>query len=199
VDDSGQNAILILSGANARITPDDVGEALAGAAEGSWLLLQNEASSIADAIRLAKTRGLRVAFNPAPFDPQVLDYPLESVDLLCVNETEAAALADAHSPEAILDTLAQRLPQCEILLTLGAEGAIRRAPDGQLRQVAPRVEAIDTTAAGDTFLGYFLAGVEAGLDPPACLEQACRAAALCVTRPGAMDSIPRRDEVADTS
>lgn len=195
VDDAGQNAIVIVAGANRQITSEEIDAALSGAAAGAWLLVQNETSSVADAIRMAKARGLRVALNPAPFDAAAQDYPLELVDLLCVNETEGAALTGHQSPDAIAAALARRLPQCEILLTLGAEGAIRHAGDVTIRQDGFPVEAVDTTAAGDTFLGYYLAGQQADLAPPARLAGACRAAALCVTRQGAIDSIPRREEV----
>jgi ribokinase len=81
------------------------------------------------------------------------------------------------------------------LLTLGSDGAIRRAADGQLHEPGCRVDAVDTTAAGDTFLGYYLAGLAAGLDPLERLRRASRAAAVCITRPGALDSIPRLAEV----
>ena len=195
VDDAGQNAIVLEAGANAEITPREVDEALADAAAGAWLLVQNETSAVAHAIGAAKKRGLRVAFNPAPFNALVRQYPLASVDLLCLNETEAAALTGQTSTAAMLEALARELPDCEILLTLGAQGAIRRAAGAEIRQPGLSVKAVDTTAAGDTFLGYYLAAQAAGFDPPACLETACRAAALCVTRPGAMESIPRREEV----
>ncbi len=118
VDDAGQNAIVLLSGANAEITPEEIDAALAVAPAGSWLLAQNETSGVAHAIQAAKRRGLRVAFNPAPLDERVADYPLDLVDLLCVNETEAAVLRGG----------AVR-PAGDILLTLGSRGvklAVRR-------------------------------------------------------------------------
>lgn len=197
VDAAGQNAIVLLAGANQQIMPEEIDAALADAPRDAWLLAQNETSAVDHAIRAAKRRGLRVALNPAPFDARVEPYPLELVDLLCLNETEGAAMTGQNSADAIVETMGGRLPHCEILLTLGAAGAICRAPDGEIRQPGFRVEVVDTTAAGDTFLGYYLAGLSAGLNPPQRLEHACRAAALCVTRFGAMDSIPRREEVGN--
>jgi ribokinase len=195
VDATGQNAIVLAAGANHEITPAEIDAALAGAAPGSWLLAQNETSSVVHAVRRAHQLGLRVAFNPAPCDRAVNDYPLELVDLLCVNETEGGSLSGQRAPQAILEVLARRLPGCEILLTLGADGALRRAPDGQMHEAGFHVGAVDTTAAGDTFLGYYLAGMAAGLDPLERLRRACRAAAVCISRPGALDSIPRLAEV----
>ncbi len=198
VDDAGQNAIVLLSGANQDNTPGEVEEAIASAPQGSWLLVQNETSAVSEAILAAKKRGLRVAFNPAPMDDRVQTYPLELVDLLCLNETEAAAMTGQPAADKSLETLVARLPGCEILLTLGAAGLIYRGPSEDIRLKAQQVEVVDTTAAGDTLLGYFLAGRNRQLDPRECLELASQAAALCVTRHGAMDSIPRLSEVLQT-
>ena len=141
--------------------------------------------------------GLRVACNPAPIDDRVLQYPLHLLDVLSVNAEEGAALSGQTSPDAIAASLAERWPQCEIVLTLGPEGVIWRGPAGEIRLNARTVDAVDTTAAGDTFLGYFLASRIQGLDAREGLELASSAAALCVTRRCAMDSIPRLAEVLD--
>jgi ribokinase len=196
VDDAGQNAIVLVGGANLEITPEEVDAAVQSFSTGSWLLTQNETSAVEHAIRSAKQHGLRVAFNPAPFDRRALQVPLESVDLLCLNETEGAAMTGEDSAAAILPALGERLPGCEIVLTLGAAGASYRGPEGEIHVPACQVAAVDTTAAGDTFLGYYLACRSRGLEVRDSLQQASRAAALCVTRRGAMDSIPRSDEVS---
>ncbi|HEV3137614.1 MAG TPA: ribokinase [Pirellulales bacterium] len=195
VDDAGQNAIVLLAGANHEVSPNEIDEALADFPAGSWLLVQNETSSVGHAIQSAKARGMRVALNPAPFDVGVLEYPLGQIDLLCVNESEAAAMAGAAAPEQIVAALAGQLPKCEIVLTLGSAGVLYRGAAGEIRVAAPQVRAVDATAAGDTFLGYFLASRCRQVGVRESLDVACRAAALCVTRPGAMDSIPRLDEV----
>ena len=124
VDDHGQNAIVLLAGANHEISPAEIDVALANFPADSWLLVQNETSSVAHAIQSAKARGMRVAFNPAPFDSRVLDYPLEHLDLLCVNETEAAAMAGSAAPDQIATALAGEFPNCQILLTLGSAGVL---------------------------------------------------------------------------
>jgi len=189
VDDQGQNSIVILAGANGAITAADVAAALADAPAGSWLLAQNETSCVGDAMRLAKQRGLKVVFNPAPADERVRGYPVELVDLWCLNETEHHLLHDLLPRKLGADQ--------EVLLTRGAGGAALWRADGELHLPAEPVEVVDTTAAGDTFLGYYLAGLVAGQSPPARLERAIRAAAICVTRPGAMDSIPNAEEVGE--
>jgi ribokinase len=191
VDDAGQNAIVLLAGANHEITPREVDEALEGCNRATWLLVQNETSAVDHAIRRANERGLRVALNPTPIDDRVRGYPLELVDLLCVNETEGSAMSGQSRPEAIVAALAARMKGCEIVVTLGWGGVIGCGPEGEMRLPARPVQAVDTTAAGDTFLGYYLAGRTRGLGARESLELAVRAAALCVTRPGAMDSIPR--------
>jgi len=187
VDDEGQNSIVILAGANGAITRADVEAALADAPAGSWLLTQNETSSVGEAMKIAKQRGLKIAFNPAPADDRVRGYPAELVDLWCLNETEHGRLHDLVPRKLSADQ--------EVLLTRGAGGAALWRADGELHLPAEQVEVADTTAAGDTFLGYYLAGLVAGLSPEARLQRAIRAAAICVTRAGAMDSIPRALEV----
>lgn len=196
VDDAGENAIVVSGGANQQLTCDDIANALESTPADAWLLVQNETSGVADAIRLAHQRGMRVAVNPAPLDDRVREYPLELAHLICVNRTEGAALSGEESPAAIMAALANRLPECEIVLTLGPTGAWYRSEGGELHEPAPLVDVVDTTAAGDTFLGYFLAGRAAGMDRRECLHRACRAAAICVTRPGAVGSIPSAEEVA---
>jgi ribokinase len=195
VDETGQNAIVLDPGANHAIALDDIERALAASRPGDWFLAQNETNHVADAIRLAKRHGLRVALNPAPMTESVLDYPLELVDLLVVNETEAAALTGIADAKGQLRSCAKRWPNCEVVLTRGDQGAIARGRDWQVAQPAVKTNVVDTTAAGDTFLGYYLAGLIEGCSPSERLAWACRAAACCVARPGASDSIPRRDEV----
>lgn len=195
VDDAGQNAIVVLGGANAEITDDDVDRALDNCPQATWLLVQNETSAVGHAIASAKERGLCVALNPAPMNDRVRHYPLELVDLLCVNLSEAAALSGKSEIDEIVESLSAAWPRCEIVITLGADGAILAGPQGRVRSAGRRVTPVDTTAAGDTFLGYYLASRSREISIAESLGIACRAAALCVTRLGALDSIPHRDEV----
>ena len=199
VDPAGENSILLYGGANLTITSDDAHYVLSQFGEGDWLLLQNEISSLPAILHEASARGLSVAFNPAPMTPEVLSYPLEGVSLFVVNETEGAALAETEgaSPETVVGALQARFPDAAILLTLGGEGSLYARGEERIRTLAHSVEAVDTTAAGDTFIGYFLAEILAGKSVQASAALASRAAALCVTKPGAADSIPRRSELED--
>ncbi|SHE91413.1 ribokinase [Modicisalibacter ilicicola DSM 19980] len=202
VDDHGENAIILHPGANHGFTDARQDELLASTAEDDWLLLQNECNALDRLIALAEERGLQVAFNPAPMAANVLRLPLERCQLLFLNRGEAAGLVDQDEQaprEQLLDALRQRLPEVEIVLTLGQEGVCYQYGDTRLDLNAYRVEARDTTAAGDTFIGYFMAARQQGADIPASLRLASSAAALCVQREGAAPSIPVISEVEDAT
>src|SRR5262249_36106970 len=147
-------------------------------------------------IESATARGLWVAFNPAPFTPAVLDVALHRLALLIVNESEGQALTGQASPNEILAGLRARLAATDVILTLGAAGALYDGREGRIHMPAHAADVVDTTAAGDTFIGYFLADRLGGATVAGSLQTAFRAAALCVGRTGAMDSIPHRSEVA---
>jgi ribokinase len=138
---------------------------------------------------------MKIWFNPAPFSPDILRYPLSLVDLFIVNEIEAADLSGAKAGKPALSALARQFPAAQILMTLGSKGAMLKSGTRKWTVPAPKVKAVDTTAAGDTFIGYFAASLIQGLSPEACLTFACKAAALSVTRKGAADSIPNQREV----
>lgn len=190
VDRSAENAIVLFPGANRALTAGQVEAALAGAGPGDTLLLQNETTQQAAAARIARARGLRVVYSAAPFDADAVRAVLPDVTLLILNAVEAKQLCDA------LGVSIEALDVPEILITRGAEGAEWRARGGA-RAVTPavRVQAVDTTGAGDTFAGYFAAGLDLGQSPEAALAWAAKAAALKVTRPGTADAIPTAAEV----
>jgi ribokinase len=204
VRDDGQNCILLFSGANRAITEAEVDGALSGFSAGDWLLLQNETSANERAMREAVRKGMRIVLNPSPADASLEALPLELVDCFVLNEIEAEALAGtpvASGVEAMLDSLAMRFPRAELVLTLGSEGVAHREPGSAgggrtLRLGARKVDVVDTTAAGDTFTGYYLASRARGEAAAAALARATDAAALCVTRSGAAPSIPNRAELA---
>jgi ribokinase len=196
VDRAGQNAIVLHGGANRAVTAADAEGDLAGFGPGDWLLLQNEIAAIPDIVRLGSDRGMRVAFNPAPMHADVLAYPLERVSCFLLNEIEGSELTGVAEPDGILIEMRRRFPAAMTVLTLGARGARCVSTEGVTQADAVPVTAVDTTAAGDTFIGYFLADVARGAGTKVALRAACEAAALCVTRPGAADSIPTRAELA---
>jgi ribokinase len=195
VNPEGENAIVLHAGANHRLTRPDVERVLGHAHGGDYLLTQNETSSVADIIRLGAERGLRVAFNPAPMDAGVKSYPLDRVSVFIVNQVEGADLTGETSAEGIIEAMRRRFPGAATVLTLGSDGVAYGREGTVLRVPAERVRPVDTTAAGDTFIGYFLAGLTDRRGVETALRRACRAAAICVTRPGAAESIPEAAEL----
>lgn len=197
VDARGQNCIIVYGGTNRRITPEYIAEALSGFGEGDMVLLQNEVNRLGEIIDAAHARGMRVVLNPSPFDPAVLDCELSKVDLFLVNEIEGAQISGlpATAPEAILDWFAARYPKAAVILTLGADGAWYSDPHMRRFQSAVPTRAVDTTAAGDTFTGFFLEGWMTGRSIEESLLRAARAASIAVSRPGAAPSIPSAAEL----
>jgi ribokinase len=195
VNAAGENSIVIVGGANQLISEADVQRTLANFKPDDYVLVQNEVSAVPQIIRSAKAKGLTIVFNPAPINPQVLNYPLELVDILFVNETEARCLSGEIEPEKIYETLNHGYPNMAIVLTMGHDGAAYFSPQVRFFQPAEKVHVIDSTGAGDTFIGFFLAKLIKDNDPKAALAYASRAAAICVTRHGAAGSIPSRKEL----
>ncbi|APE32273.1 ribokinase [Halomonas aestuarii] len=198
VDDHGENAIILFPGANHGFDEADLEARLAATRPGDWLLAQNETNALPQVLEQAAERGLHVAFNPAPMGAEVMSLPLERCALLFVNRGEAAWLAgvdEAAAPEALLEGLARRLPETDTVLTLGGEGAWFQGGGQRHFQPALSVTPRDTTAAGDTFIGYYLAALQEGQGVTDCLTLAATAAALGVQVEGAAESIPPRDEV----
>lgn len=195
VDEAGENAIILFGGTNAMITREMIDEVLAGFDAGDWLLMQNEISCGDDLLHAAHARGMRVILNPSPMSETLLAWPLEKVEWLILNEIEGGDLTGCGDPEAILDELLRRYPACHIVLTLGAEGSVYADATRRIRQAAIPVDAVDTTAAGDTFTGYLICALLKGSRIEDALRLASHAAALAVSRPGASRSIPRMAEV----
>jgi ribokinase len=195
VDNRGRNCILLFGGANQDIDEAYIERALAGFGPGEMLVLQNEISSMPSIIAKAKTRGMTIVLNPSPYSNLVPGYPLELVDIFIMNEIEAADLSGEAEPERAANLLMRSFPQARIVITLGEAGSMCAHKGEIVRQKTYRVQAVDTTAAGDTFTGYFLAGLVEGLDIAKSLDLAARAASICVTRKGAADSVPWRKEL----
>ena len=191
VADDGENAIVIFSGANMEQTSEALEEAMSTAKPGDLLILQNETSHQSEAAKIAKDNGLTVVYSAAPFDVVAVRSILDHVDVLVMNEVEAQQLIDATG-QALSD-----LPVSEVLITLGAQGAEwRNLKTGQSHKTAAfKVDPVDTTGAGDTFLGYYAAARDEGKATAEAMTFASAASAIMVTRHGTADVIPTRDEV----
>ena len=195
VQPDGQNCIFLYGGSNQAVSPQGIDEVLAQLDAGDYLLLQNEISNLTYLLRAAVRRGLRVVLNASPISDELLHADLTGVDWLVVNEIECAAMAGCDDTQAGYETLRQRYPGLGILLTLGSEGSVSWKDGTELRQCAYRVKAVDTTGAGDTFMGYFVGCLAQGMDRQTAMQYASMASAISVTRPGAAASIPLMDEV----
>ena len=195
VDDAGENSIVLHAGANHAIEPREIAATLAGVHAGDILLLQNEINHAETILHEARARGARVAMNPAPMTPDVERLPLVDLALLIVNSHEGRQPTGEDDPTRALRALQDRCPQTAIVLTRGSDGAHYVDSSVALYEPAPRVVASDTTGAGDTFVGYLLAVLSRGGTAREALELATPAAAVCFTRPGAADAIPRLDEI----
>lgn len=191
VDDAGENSIVIVPGANQALAEPDVTKALAGAKAGDILLLQNETNHQADAARIGKAAGMRVVYSAAPFSAEAVKAVLGLASILVMNKGESEALTRE------LGLKLTDLPVEGVLVTLGGDGAAYYdLTTGHMHAVpAFPVAAVDTTGAGDTFTGYFAAGLDQGLPIDQSMRLAAGAAALQVTRAGAADAIPDRAEV----
>ena len=196
VDRKGENAIILYGGANRSISEEEIDAALDAVGDGI-LLLQNEINSIDLVLRKAHDRGIRTAFNFAPFDPEAArTLPLELLSYLIVNEIEGAEVAGVEAPEAILRTLKKKYPECRVILTLGKAGAAFLEDSGETALIPPfPAKVVDTTSAGDTFIGYLFAGLLEGMTLREAMPLASRASAITVSRAGAADSIPFRREL----
>ena len=160
-------------------------------------MLQNEISSIPHLIKKAHERGMQIVLNPSPMTEEIKTWPLECIDYFFVNEIEASQLTGEASDDedALVSGLRKTFPNAHVVLTMGKNGSCYLHGDTKLHQDAVRVKAVDTTAAGDTFSGFFLSGILSGRTPEEALELATKAAAIAVTRPGAAPSIPTMEEI----
>lgn len=195
VTPNGENAIFLHGGANLEITTAQIDSVFQDFSKGDYLLIQNEINHIPTIINQAAAKGMRIFFNPAPMNSAVLKYPLEKVNLFILNEVEGKELAGVKKTAHIIPSLQVQFPDTAILLTLGSKGAVYQHKSFKLQVKANKVKVVDTTAAGDTFIGYFMAEWIKGGKINNCLEIASKAAAITVSRKGGAISIPERDEI----
>ncbi|MCR5303027.1 MAG: ribokinase [Lachnospiraceae bacterium] len=198
VDRDGQNSILLFGGANRKITKEYVDHVLSSFEKDDLLILQNEINLMDYIVDEAYGKGMKVIMNPSPFDDSLKQVDMSKVTLFFLNEIEGSQMTGEKEPDLILKTLHRLYPGAKVVLTLGGDGAVYSDGEVRYRQGIFKVKAVDTTAAGDTFTGYFVASMVEGMSIPKGLELAARASSITVTRPGATDSIPFRREVEGT-
>jgi len=195
VDSNGQNCIVLNGGANRANTREYVDEVLADFGEGDLILLQNEINEVGYIIDKAYEKGMIIVVNPSPMNEKILACDLKKVSMFLMNEDEGMAITGKEAAADILAAMTEMYPEAQTVLTLGSKGSVYQGKGRTIEQKAFRVKAVDTTAAGDTFTGYLLAGMARGEDMAACLEQGSKASAIAVTREGATTSIPVLAEV----
>lgn len=194
VDKDGQNSILLFGGANKELTKADVVKVVSQCKAGDMIFLQNEISSIPEIINAAHEKRMKIVFNPSPFCKEILNYPLEKIDWFVVNETEAQELTGKTDPLETINEFEKSFPNSNVIYTLGEDGAYCCVDGKIFRQGIFKTTVEDTTAAGDTFLGFFFALFdEFGAEK--ALKYAAAASAIAVSRNGASASIPKLDEV----
>ncbi|MBQ8603282.1 MAG: ribokinase [Oscillospiraceae bacterium] len=199
VDKNGQNCIILYGGTNRTITQAEVDEVLADFEAGDILLLQNEINAMDYIIDKASEKGMLIALNPSPMDDELLKCDLSKVTYFIMNEIEAAAIAGSEDPDKAIEVLHEKYPHSKIVVTLGGDGSKYFDGERTYQHGIYSVKAVDTTAAGDTFTGYFLNGILEGMQPLEIMSMAAKASAIAVSRPGAADSIPTKDEVMATA
>ena len=199
-DKSGDNCIILYGGANQAITREQVDEVMSHFESGDYLVLQNEINELGYIVEKAHEKGMIIVLNPSPMNEKILALPLDVINYFILNEVEAAQILGKEdkgeeSWEQIADDLLKKFPQATIVLTMGSEGSVFKNQKETVCQSIYKVQAVDTTAAGDTFSGYFIGGILGGLSAKEAMDQASKASAIAVTRKGAAPSIPLLAEV----
>ncbi|MBR4114150.1 MAG: ribokinase [Anaerotignum sp.] len=197
LDKDAQNSILLYGGANQKLTEDFVDEVLSHFEKGDILLLQNEVNLLPYIVEQAYAKGMQVALNPSPFNEKLREVDLKKISIFLLNEVEGGQITGMTDPDDVLAKMREMFPHAKIVLTLGKDGAKYAEGDVTYYQPVFKVQAVDTTAAGDTFTGYFLAGLIDGMAIPDVLKMSAKASSIAVTRKGAVQSIPMKEEVLE--
>ena len=195
IDQQAENCILLYGGANQQFTKEYIDGVLADFSKGDILLLQNEINLLPYIVEVASDKGMTIALNPSPFNDKLTAVDLSKIDIFILNEVEGQQITGQKNPKAILEAMHHQFPTAKVMLTLGKAGAIYSDQEQTVEQASFKVAAVDTTAAGDTFTGYFLAGLIEGLAVRQILTRSAKASAIAVTRHGAIPSIPTKAEV----
>ena len=195
VNREGQNCILLFGGSNQRVTEEQIEKTLASFDAEDWLVLQNEINNLPLIVEKAYSRGMRIVLNPSPYNEKLSAVDFGKLEWLLVNEVEAEQLSGSNRPEEAWQKIHKKYPHLNLLVTLGGDGSVAFTEKETVRQAAFPVKAVDTTAAGDTFTGFFVAGLMEGRGIQESMRRASMASSISVTRTGATSSIPNVEEV----
>lgn len=199
-DEEGDNCIVLFGGANQSITTEQIDEVFEHFTKGDYLLIQNEINNLPYIVEKAKQVEMKIILNPSPMNEKIKQLPLEQIDYFLLNEVEAIQILEMEEPEKIdgkyiSSLLHEKFPDATIVLTLGSEGSVCVSENEYVEQPIYKVKAVDTTAAGDTYTGYFIAGILKGKTIKEAMDTASKASAIAVSRQGAAPSIPTLEEV----
>lgn len=196
VSKEGKNSIFLYPGSNEMVSKEYVDSVLENFEKGDVILLQNEISNIKYIVETAYKKGMSIFLNPSPFNEKVEELNFDMLSCIVLNEVEAKAISGLDGVSENVSYFRERFPKLRVMLTLGENGCVYFDKSSEIKQNAFRVKAVDTTAAGDTFTGYFITGLSAGVPIETVLKTASAASAISVSRMGAAPSIPLMEEVA---
>lgn len=194
VNKKGENCIILYDGANKKNSKDFIDQVINSLEEGDFIVLQNEINDLDYILKKSKERNLVVFLNPSPIDNNIKELPLELCDYIVLNEVEGEALSGKLDYKEVVSYLSSKYKNT-IVLTVGDKGVYFNKVNTIVHKEAMKVEAIDTTGAGDAFTGYLIGMLSRGLELEQSIELGIKAAGISVTRKGASDSIPCIEEV----
>ena len=197
VSEEGENSIILFKGSNYENDISYVDDVLMDFDQDDILVLQNEINNLEYLIKCGKEKGMQILLNASPISDKLLQMDLTGVTWLMINQTEGTELTGEREPDILLKKLIDKYQKMQVILTLGTKGSIYKSREEKIIQPCIKVKTVDTTAAGDTFTGYFIASIVEGKCTKEALEIAAHAAALTVSREGAAVSIPSMQEVKD--
>lgn len=196
IDKNAQNSILLYGGSNDKISEEFINEVLAHFTENDYLILQNEIEKLDMIIHMAFEKKMHIILNPSPYNEKIERCDFSKVSMFIMNEIEGKMMSHGcESAKEILRYMGEKYPKAKIVLTLGSDGAYYKEEKYCYFQKIFPVEAVDTTAAGDTFTGYFLYGYINQLSIEDSMELAACASSIAISRKGAVASIPVMEEV----
>ena len=197
VSPEGENSIFLYAGSNEMVSKEYIDSVFDNFTEDDIVLLQNEISNIDYVIEKAYEKNMRIALNPSPINENIFKLDFNMISYIILNEIEAKAITGCDDTKKSLEVFKEKFPNLKVMLTLGKKGCVYMDLQTIVSREAFSVKAVDTTAAGDTFTGYFLAGISKGAEIEETLELASCASAIAVSRAGAAPSIPVIDEVQE--
>lgn len=197
VSPEGENSIFLFGGSNEMVSKEYIDMVLENFGKEDIVLLQNEISNIDYIVKRAYEKNMRIVLNPSPMNEKILKLDFNMLSFIILNEIEAKAITGFEDTQKSLEVFKNKYPKLKVMLTLGKKGCVYMESDKVLSRGSFSVKAVDTTAAGDTFTGYFLAGISKSVGIEETLKLASAASAITVSRPGAAPSIPELSEVKD--